>query len=200
MLESNDIELLPDTQAGLESRNLAVNGAGISGLKLPLEIVDVDGQTRQTVAVAEAAVRVAADERGTHMSRLVEAVDHLGPRLELGFLRMHHVAMLLRLASSYGELTLRFPWFVSKQAPASGLKSWLDVEALYRVEGKDRGKPVMTQVLRVPVTTLCPCSKSISRYGAHNQRSYVTVALRTSSPVAIGPLVARIEAQASCAI
>jgi GTP cyclohydrolase FolE2 len=113
---------------------------------------------------------------------------------------MHHGAMLLRLGSDHGGLTLRFPWFVSKQAPASALKSWLDVKALYRVEGADQGRPAITQVLRVPVTTLCPCSKSISKYGAHNQRSYVTVALRTESPVAIAPLVARIEAQASCAI
>jgi GTP cyclohydrolase FolE2 len=201
MLESNDAQSLPDTQTSIETRNLAVDGAGIAGLRQPLQIVDVDGQTHHTVIVAEAEVRVAADERGTHMSRLVETVERLGPKLELAELISAHAQMLNRLSSSSGELGLQFPWFVSKKAPVSGMESWLDIEATYRVHGA-RGKngASLTQALRIPVTTLCPCSKSISRYGAHNQRSYVTVMLETAQPIAIGPLVAIVEAQASCAI
>jgi GTP cyclohydrolase IB len=192
---------LPDTQASTEIRNLAVSGAGISGLKLPLQVVDVDGQTHHTVVTAEAEVLVAADERGTHMSRLVETADRLAPRLEIARLGEVHERMLDRLGSASGGLGLRFPWFVAKKAPVSGIESWLDIEAFYRVTGS-RGshRARVSQALRIPVTTLCPCSKSISRYGAHNQRSYVTVMIEGSRPIAIGPLVALVEAQASCAI
>lgn len=192
---------LPDTQASPETRNLAVNGAGISGLKVPLHIVDVDGQAHHTIVTADAEVLVAADERGTHMSRLVETVDRLGPRLELAGLDDAHRRMLARLGSSAGGLTLHFPWFIGKKAPVSGIESWLDIAATYRVAGRrGAGAGRIVQALRMPVTTLCPCSKSISRYGAHNQRSYVTVAIESSRPIAIGPLVALVEAQASCAI
>lgn len=201
MLESMNNQSLPDTQASLETRNLAVNGAGISGLKLPLQIVDVDGQTHHTVVTAEAEVLVAEHERGTHMSRLVETVDRLGPHLEIAGLAAAHQHMLARLDSAAGALALHFPWFIAKKAPMSGIESWLDIAATYRVGGgRDTGGAKVTQAIRVPVTTLCPCSKNISRYGAHNQRSYVTVMIESSRPIAIGPLVNLVEAQASCAI
>lgn len=201
MLETTNSQSLPDTQASLETRNLAVTGAGISGLRLPLHIVDVDGQSHHTVVSAEAEVLVAADERGTHMSRLVETVDHLGPRIDLASLADAHRQMLVRLGSAAGVMALHFPWFVAKKAPVSGIESWLDIAATYRVAGgRGASGPRTTQALRIPVTTLCPCSKSISRYGAHNQRSYVTVMIETSQLIAIGPLVTLVEAQASCAI
>jgi GTP cyclohydrolase FolE2 len=112
-----------------------------------------------------------------------------------------HAQMLHRLGSTAGKLNLQFPWFVCKKAPVSGIESWLDIEATYLVNGaRSKHEKSLTQALRIPVTTLCPCSKSISRYGAHNQRSYVTVMLETNQPIAIGPLVATVEAQASCAI
>jgi GTP cyclohydrolase FolE2 len=201
MLDLTNNQCLPDTQASVEIRNLAVNGAGISGLKLPLQIVDVDGQTHHTLVTAEAEVLVAEHERGTHMSRLVETVDGLGPRLEIIDLADAHGRMLSRLGSNSGGLGLHFPWFVAKKAPVSGIESWLDVGCVYRVAGgRGANGAHFSQALRIPVTTLCPCSKSISRYGAHNQRSYVTVALESARPIAIGPLVALVEAQASCAI
>jgi GTP cyclohydrolase IB len=201
MLESTSHQYLPDTQASVETRNLAVNGAGISGLKLPLQIVDVDGQTHHTVVTAEAEVVVAADERGTHMSRLVEMIDRLGPRCEIAELANAHRQLLARLGSAAGGFALHFPWFIAKKAPVSGIESWLDIAATYRVAGeRGAGGARVTQALRIPVTTLCPCSKSISRYGAHNQRSYVTVMIESSRPIAISPLVSLVEAQASCAI
>lgn len=201
MLEPTSNHGLPDTQASLETRKLAVNGAGISGLKLPLQVVDIDGQTHHTIVTAEAEVLVAEDERGTHMSRLVETVDRLGPRLEIAGLADAHRQMLARLASSAGALALHFPWFIAKKAPISGIESWLDIAATYRVAGpRGAGGGRVIQALRIPVTTLCPCSKSISRYGAHNQRSYVTVMIEGSRPIAIGSLVSLVEAQASCAI
>lgn len=201
MLELTSNRGLPDTQASLETRKLAVNGAGISGLKLPLQIVDIDGQTHHTIVTAEAEVRVAEDERGTHMSRLVETVDRLGPRLEITGLADVHRQMLVTLGSTAGGLALHFPWFIAKKAPVSGIESYLDIAATYRVAGqRGEGGARVIQALRIPVTTLCPCSKSISRYGAHNQRSYVTVMIESSRPIAIGPIVSLVEAQASCAI
>lgn len=201
MLEYDNNATIPDTQASIETRNLTVNGAGISGLKLPMQIIDVDGQTHHTIVTTEAEVLVAADERGTHMSRLVETIDGLSPRLEITGLTAAHKKMLVRLGSSSGRLCLRFPWFIAKKAPVSGIESWLDIEVQYRVESARNSKRAKTiQVLRIPVTTLCPCSKSISKYGAHNQRSYVTVKLESEQPIPISPLVSIVESQASCAV
>lgn len=199
MLDDNHTLALPDTQASPESRNLVVERAGISGLKYPLKLVDVDQSEQHTVVVADAGVRVASHERGTHMSRLVETVQALGPTLPLATLREVHGQMLRHLGSSAGSLTLRFPWFIDKVAPSSGRASRLDIEVMYCVEGSD-ALSTLSQRLRVPVTTLCPCSKAISRYGAHNQRSYVTIQMQASQPIAIADVVEALEAQASCAV
>lgn len=201
MFEYNNNATLPDTQASVETRNLTVNGAGISGLKLPMQIIDVDGQTHHTIVTAEAEVLVAADERGTHMSRLVETINGLSPCFEITNLRTAYKEMLLRLGSGSGRLCLRFPWFISKKAPVSHIESWLDIEVQYIVESaRNSERTRIIQMLRIPVTTLCPCSKNISKYGAHNQRSYVTLKLESEKPIPISPLVSIVESQASCAV
>lgn len=188
---------LPDTQASADHRGLVVPGAGVSGVRLPLTVIDTDGTRNTTVAVADAEVHVPADQRGTHMSRLVETIHALGPSIETADLVIAASAMLDRLDSDAGRLTLRFPWFVAKTAPVSRQVSWLDVEAQYRIRCQAGRAAELSQWIRVPVTTLCPCSKIISKYGAHNQRSYVTVALDSDQPIALAALVATIEAQAS---
>jgi GTP cyclohydrolase I len=89
-----------------------------------------------------------------------------------------------------------FPYFVMKKAPVSGVESLMDYKASLIGEFHD-GKPEMWLKVVVAATSLCPCSKRISEYGAHNQRSHVTIAARTRSFVWIEELVEYAEKHAS---
>jgi GTP cyclohydrolase I len=105
--------------------------------------------------------------------------------------------MAERLDASTGHIEMRFPYFINKTAPVSGVQSLLDYDVTFLGEVRD-GRQVMTTKVVVPVTSLCPCSKEISRYGAHNQRSHVTVTVRTNTFVWIEELIDLVEKQASC--
>ncbi|MDD3765216.1 MAG: GTP cyclohydrolase FolE2 [Nevskiales bacterium] len=192
---------LPDTQSFPESRGLAVTRAGVSRLVLPAAVVDVDGSCCRTVAQFDLGVEVRATQRGTHMSRLVESAHDLAKELPLARLDSALLRMLARMDAPSGRIHCRFPWFVTKNAPATGLSSQsdLDVEiwAYLTADGK---MPSVQLRLHVPVTTLCPCSKNISRYGAHNQRSRVSVTMRAHRQPSIAQIAAAIDGEASCAV
>lgn len=196
-----DIITLPDTQSQSDRRGLAVDRAGVRALRLPAHVVDVDGQACATVATFDLGVRVPAQQRGTHMSRLVEVAHELACSLHIARLNSEMQGLLHRMEAPGGEIAVRYSWFVEKSAPKSGRRSLLDVDASIRVRLQgDADVPDIEQVIRVPVTTLCPCSKAISRYGAHNQRSYVTVTLRPDQPLPVAEVVAAVEKNASCPV
>ena len=141
------------------------------------------------------------DVKGTHMSRFVETLEDMREPLDLPALRRLHAAMLQRLGATTGRLEIAFAYFIRKAAPVSGVASLLDYQARFVVETGTDGKPRATVSLMAPVTSLCPCSKKISDYGAHNQRSHITI----QADVAAGELpleeLARIaEEEASCAV
>lgn len=190
---------LADIQAGPEIRGITIDQAGISGLRLPSVIVDVDDVSMPTVVDFDTSVEVRKDQRGTHMSRLVDELEQLHSRLSIDELPALFARLCGRTEALRGSLQVRFPWFIQKIAPVSGARSTLDVEAGYSVCGTPRS-PIVKQSLAVPITTLCPCSKAISRYGAHNQRSIVTVDLQGGRLMPIGELVSLIEACSSCEV
>lgn len=188
---------LPDIQSLEDRRGVAIDEAGIRGLHLPFEIVDTDGIRQQTVLEISAAVAVRKDQRGTHMSRLVEAFESLDGRLTVGGLSDQFDEICRVADAGHASIGLRFPWFVQKIAPVSGIRSTLDIHAGFTVAGPRR-TPVISQHVAVPVTTLCPCSKAISRYGAHNQRTIVSIDLESGDLIPIDELVVLVEACASC--
>jgi GTP cyclohydrolase IB len=192
---------LPDTQALTDPRGLPVTRAGVSGLSLPARVVDVDQRACDTVARFDLAVGVPAAQRGTHMSRLVEAAHELAQGLELGHLDGAVQRLMQRMEADTGHIHCAFPWFVRKTAPASGRTSLLDleVEAWAQLDAPGR-MPVRQLRVHLPVTTLCPCSKAISRYGAHNQRSRVSVTLRAERMPSVAQLAAWVDEQASCGV
>lgn len=193
-------ENLPDIQAEADSRGVALESAGVSGIKLPITIVDVDQECARTILEASAGVSVRATERGAHMSRLVDEIQGMESALRLNQLSRLHLRLLDRSHASTAKLQLSFPWFISKPAPVSGIRSTVDLLASYSISGGRNSRPILKQRLQVPVTTLCPCSKAISRHGAHNQRTLVTVKLEVESWIPIGELTQIIEAQASCEV
>lgn len=193
-------DTLPDIQARPDRRGIELDSVGIEGLRIPSTLIDVDGLSTSTIVTVSAGVAVRASERGTHMSRLVEELHLLNGALDLAQLASLHQRLLDRSGADSAEIHLAFPWFVWKAAPVSGTRSSLDLQVHYSVSGPCHGQPGMQQGVRVPVTTLCPCSKTISRYGAHNQRTLVSLELEVADWLPIARLVGLVESEASCEI
>ncbi len=191
---------IPDTQSGTDERNLAIDQVGIRGLKYPLLFADADGVAQATIAVANVYVALAEDRKGTHMSRLVMLLEERAAPgaapLSVAGLDALLSDLVERLDAPGGRIEFAFPFFVRKIAPVSGVASLLDYEV--RLSGTlQDGRLSRTVAVAVPVTSLCPCSKEISDYGAHNQRSTVTITVRGGAPVYIQELLRIAEDEAS---
>ncbi|HEX5125884.1 MAG TPA: GTP cyclohydrolase I FolE2, partial [Rhodocyclaceae bacterium] len=106
--------------------------------------------------------------------------------------------MVRRLEAETGHIEMRFPYFINKTAPVSGVQSLLDYEVSFVGDIKAGGEYSLTMSVVVPVTSLCPCSKKISDYGAHNQRSHVTIAVTPNSHIWLEEIIEKVESQASC--
>jgi GTP cyclohydrolase FolE2 len=144
-------------------------------------------------------VALPASSKGTHMSRFIEILEAHRAPLDPARLREMVVAMLERLDARAGTVEMSFPYFVRKAAPVSAVESLLDYEVTWRATvGADGRYAFRTRVL-VPATSLCPCSKEISAYGAHNQRSHITIDAETDG-MAIEELIAVAESSASCEV
>jgi GTP cyclohydrolase FolE2 len=164
---------LPDLQSSPDDRGLALEAAGVKDLRYPLAIRS-GGREVSTIATFSLTVALQAGARGTHMSRFVELIERQRQPLDLDGLRRLGQDMLVRLDAAAGDIVLRFPWFVRKAAPVSGVASLLDHDVEWRVHAA-RGQSRVSMAVTVAATSLCPCSKEISDYGAHNQRSHIRV-------------------------
>lgn len=203
--------VMPDVQSSIDTRHIAIQRVGVRGVRHPMLIAATDGTALPTVANWEMTVALSAQEKGTHMSRFLALLEQyrstaMTPAL---FCQMA-CEMLPLLNASQGDISASFPYFVSKTAPVSGVASLMDYELVWTARVRRPEDALATTVnvvskiefeltVLVPVTTLCPCSKAISDYGAHNQRSHVTVKVAFSDPVInIDALIREVEAQASC--
>ena len=190
-----DIQSLPDT------RQLPIQAVGVKGVRYPIRLRS-GGRTVDTVATWTMSVGLAASVKGTHMSRFIELLEaHQEQPLDLEGLGSLTREMLHRLGASSGRIGLRFPWFLRKAAPVSGVESLLDVDVSWHGElASPHASPRLEMALTVAATSLCPCSKEISAYGAHNQRSHITMDVGLSQAMDIEELAAIGEASASCAV
>src|SRR5260221_12915 len=135
--------------------------------------------------------------KGTHMCRFVGILNAHEREISPATFRLMLREMVKKLEAESGHIEMSFPYFVSKEAPVSGVTSLMDYEVTFIGEIVD-GKEVFTLKVLVPVTSLCPCSKEISERGAHNQRSHVTIAARINKFVWIEELIDLAENEASC--
>ncbi len=189
---------LPDVQGRPDTRELIIDRVGVKGLRYPMRVRGAGDIIQSTIAVIDAYVRLPAQAKGTHMSRFVEVLEDYQEPLDCTSARSLLERMLQRLDARHGEIRLRVPYFVRKAAPVSGVQSLLDHEVC--IEASDdpiAGQRTVLQVI-VPVTSLCPCSKEISEYGAHNQRSLITIRAELRAPVSIEQLIRLAEDAASC--
>lgn len=194
--------LLPDIQGTADHRNLAINHVGVRGLRYPVSLIDASGEKHPTVASITMTVGLPPTVKGTHMSRFVEIMEAQDAPLTLTGIKALFNRMRQRLGATSGMIELNFPYFIRKQAPVSGVTSLIDVDAGITVSGEAMGDSDVTLKVIAPVTSLCPCSKEISEYGAHNQRSHITInaTLKSNAELTIEDLVRIAEEEASCEV
>lgn len=195
-METENKTMLPDVQSSHDGRNIPINRVGIRGVRTPLVIDGRDGPLH-TVAEIEMTVALPADQKGTHMSRFVAMVEEHREAFTAETMRALMLDMLDRLNAVDGTIKVTFPYFIRKTAPVSKLESTMSYEAAW-VADCSEGVITVRQILVTPVTSLCPCSKEISRYGAHNQRSHVTTSLLLNAPMTLEEQAAISEAAGSC--
>ncbi len=192
---------LADVQAQADERNLAIEAVGVSEVRYPVALAVAGGLRVPTVATFTMTVALPAHAKGTHMSRFIEVLEELGPHLcNADDLIAMTRRVQARLGASEAAIEMRFPYFVRKAAPVSGVASLLDCDVAWRVQTRAAGGCDLAMEVATPVTSLCPCSKEISDYGAHNQRSRVRIDARLATPVRIEELVAIAERAASCEV
>lgn len=165
---------LPDVQSEIDHRGIAIEEVGISGVRYPISVYDVEHGKQETVATVALSVALPAERKGSHLSRFVEILEsHGGEFAPDSIVRVLQV-LRGRLDSPTARLRLEFPYFLRRHAPVSQASALVDYDCAISAElTPDRFR--LRLVVRVPVTSVCPCSKAISDYGAHNQRGYLTI-------------------------
>lgn len=196
MNDINPAFVIPDVQSSLDTRQIPIQRVGIRGVRYPLSIHTPQG-TQASVGIFDLDVHLPATQKGTHMSRFVALLEDRQAALDLNGFRHLITEMLLKLEAEAGRIAVTFPYFISKTAPISGVKSLLDYEVTLTGEMRSGQTRVWMKVL-VPVTSLCPCSKKISQYGAHNQRSHITIDAELLEDISVETLVRIAEEEASC--
>ena len=191
---------LPDIQSQRDERALAIQQVGIKGLRYPMQVSAEGGNVVHTVADLTMTVALPADQKGTHMSRFVDLLESSNDAPESPTLASLCEQMLIRLDAREGRIEASFPYFIYKTAPVSGVRSLLDVDVRLVSECAE-AQPVRNRVeVAVPVTSLCPCSKEISDYGAHNQRSIIRIEVALRDEMSVESLVRIAEQEASCEV
>ncbi len=195
----NSDDCIADVQSSADQRQIPINKVGIKDIRYPVTIAGPNGSQQATVADFNMYVNLPQDVKGTHMSRFIAILnDQQSPISITSFVDILK-DMAERLEASSGHIEMTFPYFVEKTAPVSGVKSLMDYNVTFSGEIHHGIADVSMKVV-VPATSLCPCSKKISNYGAHNQRSHITVDAALNDQMWIDELITLIEKQASCEV
>lgn len=187
---------LHDKQSERDYRKLRIDKVGVRGLRFPIQVRDKAHVLQNTIATVGLFVDLPHEFKGTHMSRFLEVLNAHGSIMHVDNIPDILFAMQRKLRADTSHLEMEFPYFMVKRAPVSGLESVMDYTV--RFDATACGPEIdFVLTVKANVTTVCPCSKAIAAYGAHNQRSEVTVAIRSSRTVWIEDLIAVIEASGS---
>ncbi len=188
---------IPDVQSSVDTRHLAINKVGIKDIKHPVRVADRAGREQHTIANINMYVNLPHNFKGTHMSRFVEILNENEFEMTVDSFKNMLKEMTQRLEAQSGHIEMNFLYFVNKEAPVSKVKSLMDYNVTFIGEIKE-DTPEITVKVVVPATSLCPCSKKISDFGAHNQRSHVTITALTHGFIWIEDIIDIAESEASC--
>lgn len=190
---------LKDTQNEPDNRQVSIDRVGVRDIRFPIVVSDKENRTQSTVAHVALMVDLPEKYKGTHMSRFVEALHEHKRYLDVRTAIRLPNRLLTKLSAQRARVEIDFPYFRTKKAPVSGMPGIMDYDVRFVIDADRAGGNTFTLTIKVPVTTLCPCSKAMSERGAHNQRGIVTYSVRFSGePVWIEDLIDLIENCASC--
>ena len=183
---------MEDVQSRPDTRGVVIDRAGIKDLRYPITVLDRIEGKQQTVGIVSASVSVPAATKGTHMSRFLEVLnDHVG-EMTLNTIPIILRDMRDRLEADAAYLEVHFTYFLTRTAPVSGASGLMDYECWFKGSDDMSGERFQLGVT-TPVTSLCPCSKEISDYGAHNQRGYISIEIESAPDDEGGPSLVWIE-------
>ena len=190
---------MEDVQGRADSRQVPINRVGIKDVFHPVRVKDRSTGEQHTVANFNMYVALPHNFKGTHMSRFIEVLHRNEREISVESFRDMLIEMTDKLDAKSGHIEMNFPYFVMKQAPVSRVESLMDYKASLIGELHD-GKLELWLKVVVAATSLCPCSKSISDYGAHNQRSHITIKARVEGHMWLEELIDIAEEEASCQV
>ena len=192
---------LRDTQNEHDSRHISIDRVGVKDIRYPIIVSDKENRTQSTVARIALMVDLPQQYKGTHMSRFIEAMQEHNRYLDVHSAVRLPNRLLSKLSAQRAHVEIEFPFFRRKQAPVTRLEGMMDYDVRFVIDA-ERDKPsVFTLTIKVPITTLCPCSKAMSDRSAHNQRGIVTYSVRfADQPVGIEDLSDMIEECGSCQV
>lgn len=187
---------MQDIQNQKDHRNIAIDKVGVKDIRYPITVLDKATKTQQTVAIINMYVNLPKDFKGTHMSRLVEILNEHDRMISIKNFSEILSTMKERLNAESAHIEISFPYFIMKTSPVTKSQGLMEYQCTFKGslnQGKD-----LAVIINVPITTLCPCSKEISEFGAHNQRGEVRLQVRFKRFVWIEDLIQLVEENASC--
>ena len=188
---------IADVQSTADLRQLPIDKVGIKNIRHPIIVRDRSGGTQSTIANFNMTVNLPHNFKGTHMSRFVEILNNYERAISVASFKEILKNMTAKLEAEAGHIEMHFPYFINKKAPITKVESLLDYDVAFIADFIDNQINMWVKVI-VPVTSLCPCSKKISNYGAHNQRSHVTVTALINDFIWLEEIIELVEKQASC--
>lgn len=189
-----------DMQNQPDFRKIPIDKVGIKGLRYPVTVRDKTRESQSTVAEISMYVDLPHQCKGTHMSRFVELLHNSHRKVSMESLTAILEDMKNILGAESSHIEISFPYFIEKTSPSTGAKGLMDYDcSIFGSSGADKSTDIVLKVA-VPVTSVCPCSKEISEYGAHNQRGEVLVCTRFEKFIWIEDIVNLVERAASCDI
>jgi len=190
--------MMPDVQGAGDARNIAINKVGVKNVHYPITLREPGDGEQHTIANINLYVSLPKHKKGTHMSRFLEILNAHHRRITPGQIIPILHEMKEKLDAADAHVFMEFPYFIEKEAPVTKAKGLMDYVCTF--EGASNGSDDFIMGVRAPATSLCPCSKEISRYGAHNQRCEISARVRTNKLMWIEELVTIMEGAASAPV
>ncbi len=188
---------MEDIQNHRDYRNIDIDQVGVKGIRYPITVRDKDMGEQQTVAEINMYVNLPRHYKGTHMSRFVEILNEYNRRISIQNFSDILEEMKERLNAESAHMEITFPYFINKSAPVTGTEGLMEYKCTFKGSLNHNSSDLIVMIY-VPICTLCPCSREISDFGAHNQRGEVRLQVRFKKFVWIEDLIKLVEESASC--
>jgi len=195
---SSGVAQIPDVQAKPDSRQIAIDKVGVRGIRYPITLATKSGQEQTTVAMVNMFVSLPHHQKGTHMSRFLEILNEVATPLTPENTPLVAKKISEKLDAEHAHLEMQFPYFIEKLAPVTKTPGLMDYAVTMTLESNKKNDFILS--VKAPATSLCPCSKEISEYGAHNQRCEIEAAVRFKETMWIEDLVEHLESSASAPV